>query len=105
MIILEYQKKDFTIKELPFYSMEVKLPKTTLLIVGNDFGFFMCGALDVDVYNAPHLIDRGVICGNVVGVKTIDDLLNAPLKKITKAANDKGVFPGMLVKDALLVIS
>lgn len=96
---------NFNIKGLSFYSFEVYLPKTTLLIVGNDKGYFMCGALDVDIFNKPHLIERGVICGRAVGVKTIDELLNAPLDKITKKAKDLGVFEGMLVKDALLLIS
>ena len=98
-------KADFELKNARFYKVEVFLPKTTLLIVGNDKCFFMCGALDVDIYNAPHLIERRVIAGRAVGVKTIDDLLNAPLERITFAAREEGVFEGMLVKDALLLFS
>lgn len=103
---MEYVKGNFTIKGLEFYSMEIYLPKTTLLIVGNDYGYFMCGALDVLLFDSkPHLKDRHVICGRALGVKSIDELLNAKLDIISEEAKNKGVFEGMLVKDALLLIS
>lgn len=102
---MEYKFDNFEIKGLQFYSMECYLPKTTLLIVGNDNGYFMCGALDVDVFSKPHLIQREVICGRALGVKSIEELINAPLEKITPKAKELGIFEGMLIKDALLLIS
>ncbi len=103
---MDYKIQDIQIKGLPFYSMEVYLPKTTLLIVGNDNGYFMCGALDVKLFDAKeHLKARKVICGRALGVKTIDELLNQGLESITDEARNKGIFEGMLVKDALLLIS
>lgn len=103
---MNYQIQDIEIKGITFYSMEVYLPKTTLLIVGNDNGYFMCGALDVDLFDSKeHLRARKVVCGRALGVKTIDELLNAKLDKITKEAEAKGIFKGMLVKDALLLIA
>ncbi|ERJ13365.1 YunC family protein [Haloplasma contractile] len=92
-----------TIEDKEFYTYQVKLPKTNLLVISNDVGYFMCGALDVAVFDSkPHLQARKVICGRALGVKTIDDLLNAPLKEVTKAAEQKGITEGMIVRDALL---
>src|SRR5699024_12118455 len=65
--------------------MRVELPKTNLLMIANEVGYIMCAALDVDVLNEK-LADREVIAGRAEGVRTIDDLLHAPLQKITHAA-------------------
>lgn len=88
-----------------FYAYRVELPKTTLLVVGNEIGYFMCAALNVEVFDSkPHLIARKVVCGNASGVKTIDELINAPLTRVTLAAKELGIFEGMIVKDALLLL-
>ncbi|NLG81680.1 MAG: DUF1805 domain-containing protein [Bacilli bacterium] len=85
-----------------FYTYTIKLPKTTLLIIANDVGFISCRAIDVDVFDSlPHLKERGVVCGCASGVKTIEELLNAPLVKVTDAAKERGIYVGMLVRDAL----
>lgn len=98
--------EDFKIKEYSFYKIEVALPKTNLLIVGNKRGYFMCGALDVGVFDSkPHLQERKVVCGRALGVKTIDELIDAPLKEVSKECEQLGIFPGMKVSDALLLIS
>ncbi|WP_166241911.1 YunC family protein [Paenibacillus turpanensis] len=82
-------------------AIEVKLPKTTLLAVTTDKGYIMCGALDVGLLNEK-LADRGVIAGRAVGVRTIDQLLEAPLESVTVAAEKLGVTAGMKGSDALL---
>lgn len=85
-----------------FYAYTVKLPKTTLLVVANDVGYFACRAIDVAVFDSlPHLKERGVVCGHVQGVKTIEELLHAPLTTVTEAAQKRGIKKGMLVIDAL----
>lgn len=84
-----------------FIATSVKLPKTTLLTVSNDKGYIMCGALDVSLLNS-RLKDRKIIAGRAVGVKTIDELLNAPLESITWEAENLGIHVGMIGKDALL---
>ena len=96
---------EIIIKDKAFYTITLKLPKTTFLIVGNDIGFFMCGALDVAVYDTPKLKERKVICGKTLGVKTIDDLLNAKLVEVSNECLCYHISEGMLVKDALLLIS
>lgn len=83
-----------------FTAVRVELPKTNLLMVSNDVGYIMCGALDVDLLNEV-LADRKVIAGRAVGVRTIDQLLEAPLQKITNASKTYGWETGMIGKEAL----
>src|SRR5699024_6619459 len=95
---LEVDGKQFT-------AVRVALPKTNLLTISNDVGYIMCAALDVDVLNEM-LADRHVIAGRAVGVRSIDDLLHAPLEMITNAASEAyGWEVGMTGKDALLKLT
>lgn len=87
-----------------FTAITVELPKTNLLMISNDVGYIMCGALDVDVLNEK-LADRHVIAARAVGVRTIDDLLHAPLEKVTNASKSFGWKVGMIGKEALGRIS
>lgn len=87
----------------PFTAISVQLPKTTLLAVANDKGYIMCGALDVALLNEK-LRNRGIIAGRAVGVRTIDQLLEAPLESVTFAAEQLGISRGMKGKDALLLM-
>ncbi len=82
-------------------AVEVKLPRTTLLAVAAENGYIMCGALDVALLNEK-LADREIVAGRAVGVRTIEQLLEAPLESITLAASRRGVEVGMKGRDALL---
>lgn len=84
-----------------FLSISVELPKTNLLVVTNDKGYIMCGALDVGLLNEK-LKDRKVIAGRAVGVKTIEQLLNAPLESVTYEAEELGIHKGTIGREALL---
>jgi len=84
-----------------FIAINVELPKTNLLVVKNDKGYIMCGALDVALLNE-RLKDRKIIAGRAVGVKTIQQLLDAPLESVTVEAEKYGIHKGMIGKDALL---
>lgn len=84
-----------------FLAVTVLLPKTTLLTVSSDKGYIMCGALDVNLLNAK-LKDRKIIAGRAVGVRTVEQLLNAPLESVTLEAEELGITKGMIGKDALL---
>ena len=96
--------KPLWIENYPFTAISVALPKTNLLVITNEIGYVMCGALDVDLLN-DKLKDRGVIAGRAVGVKTMDDLLNGQLNKVTLEANKKfGWKEGMSIKEALVAI-
>lgn len=92
------------IGDVTFQAVHVKLPKTDLLAVTNDLGYIMCGALDVNLLNE-RLGDRNIVAGRAVGVRSIEDLLHAPLQKITEASKKFGWKEGMKGRDALLLIS
>lgn len=78
----------------------VELPKTHLTMITTERGYVMCGALDVQLLNE-RLAERGIIAGRALGVKTIDQLLHAPLADVTLAAEELGIRPGMIARDAL----
>ncbi|MFS0837202.1 YunC family protein [Paenibacillus sp. 1P03SA] len=82
-------------------AIEVKLPKTTLLVVTTDKGYIMCGALDVALLNE-RLSDRQIIAARATGVKTIGELLEAPLESVTHTAEEMGIYAGMTGRDAIL---
>ncbi|UOY90989.1 DUF1805 domain-containing protein [Ectobacillus sp. JY-23] len=84
-----------------FIAVSVQLPKTNLLAVMSDKGYIMCGALDIGLLNEK-LKDRGIIAGRAVGVRTIEQLLNAPLESVTHEAERLGITAGIIGKDALL---
>ncbi|MCU6796509.1 MULTISPECIES: YunC family protein [Paenibacillus] len=81
-------------------AIEVKLPKTTLIVVTTDRGYIMCGALDVGLLNE-RLKDRHILAARATGVKTIEELLEAPLESVTYEAERLGIVPGMKGKDAI----
>lgn len=89
------------IDEHTFIASTVRLPKTTLLTVSNEIGYIMCGALDVRLLNEK-LQDRGIVAGRAVGVRTIQELIDAPLESITIAAKKLGIQAGMTGREALL---
>jgi uncharacterized protein YunC (DUF1805 family) len=80
--------------------VEVLLPKTTLLAITTDKGYIMCGALDVGLLN-DRLKDRRIIAGRAVGVRTLEDLLDAPLESVTIEAEQMGITVGMKGRDAV----
>lgn len=86
-----------------FLSISVELPKTNLLIITNEIGYIMCGALDVGLLNEK-LKNRKVIAGRAVGVKTIEELLEAPLESVTYEAENLGITKGTIGRDALLAM-
>lgn len=84
-----------------FTAITIALPKTNFMAVTNEKGYIMCGALDVGLLNEK-LKDRGIIAGRAVGVRTIEQLLEAPLESVTYEAEKHGIVAGMAGKDALL---
>ena len=80
--------------------VEVLLPKTTLLAIATSLGYIMCGALDVQLLNEK-LADRKIVAGRAVGVRTLEQLLEAPLESVTLEAERMGIHPGMPGVEAL----
>ncbi|MGZ4032883.1 MAG: YunC family protein [Tumebacillaceae bacterium] len=80
--------------------ISVTLPKTNLVMVTTELGYIMCGALDVGLLNAK-LADRGIVAARAVGVKTLDELLAAPMESVTVKAAELGITPGTIGRDAI----
>lgn len=81
-------------------AITVRLPKTTLLAVTTDKGYIMCGALDISLLNEK-LADREIVAGRAVGVRSIQELLDAPLESVTTAAQQRGIVAGMTGNEAV----
>ena len=92
-----------TIDNTVCMAISVELPKTHLLAISTDIGYIMCGALDVHLLNT-RLAERRIIAARAVGVRTIDQLLEAPLESVTSAAESMGIHTGMSGADALRVM-
>ncbi|MET3683679.1 uncharacterized protein YunC (DUF1805 family) [Alkalibacillus flavidus] len=93
------------IDDQPFTYTHVELPKTNLLIISNDIGYIMCGALDVDLLS-DQLSDRQIVAARAVGVRNRDALIHAPLQKVTTYAKEQyGWYEGMIGRHALLSLS
>ncbi len=90
-----------TVGDYTLIGVEVKLPKTTLLSISTSRGYIMCGALDVGLLNEK-LSDRHIIAARAVGVRTLAQLLAAPLESVTLEAESLGIVPGMIGAEALL---
>jgi uncharacterized protein YunC (DUF1805 family) len=83
--------------------VEVLLPKTTLLAVTTDNGYIMCGALDIGLLNEK-LADRRIIAGRAVGVRTLEQLMDAPLESVTHEAAAIGMLPGITGREAIRLL-
>lgn len=92
-----------TIDDSTVLGIEVKLPKTNLVMIATSRGYIMCGALDVELLNT-RLKERGIIAARATGVRTWDDLLQTPLSDVTLEAEKLGIHSGMKGKDALLLM-
>ena len=89
-----------------FLSYEVELPKTTLFVVANEVGYIMCAALDIDFFNnSEKLRARKIIAGRAEGVRSIEQLLEDPLAKVTIACDELLIKPGTIGKDALVLMA
>lgn len=89
---------------VPAIAVTVELPKTRLIVVTTERGYIMCGALDVELLNT-RLAQRGIIAGRALGVRTVDDLLNAPLTDVTDGARALGIESGMTGREAIKLMA
>ena len=87
-----------------FTAVTIALPNTNFMAITNEKGYIMWGALDVALLNE-RLKERGIIAGRAVGVKTLDQLLEAPLESVTYEAEKLGIVVGTKGKDALLMMT
>lgn len=102
MIVKEGIMKD---NDISLNTLEVNLKNTTLLLLEGYGAFAMCGALDVNVYNTPRMIERNVICFKAMGVKTLEELYEAKIYDLSNSAKAIGINEGMKVSEAFKVLA
>lgn len=80
-----------------FMGLKVDLPESPpLLLIVGEKGFVMCGFLNVEAAEK-----LAVPAAMVSGVKTFEDVLNAPVKATTTKASSLGIKTGMKASEAL----
>lgn len=82
-----------------FESVHVPTERTNILFVKAAGGFVGCGYFDIAVANRV-----GDAVAIVTGVKTIDDLLAAPIVRLSDRAREAGITEGMSGRDTLLLL-
>lgn len=78
----------------------VELPKARVLSISTQKGFIMCGILNVPILDQLHP-ERKVVAAVVIGVREIEDLLDAKIVGATQEARKLGIKEGMTGKEAL----
>ena len=78
----------------------IRLRNANLVMMVARKGFVGCGYLNMET--AERLGDALAL---VTGVKTLDDVLNAEIKKVSSKAKEFGVTEGMTGKQALELLS
>lgn len=87
-----------------FTGIHLELPGENVFIIMNEIGYIMSTTFEIYV-TYQKTSHHTMVAGFTKEVKTVDDLLYAPLEKITDAAKRRGWFVGMRGKDALINIA
>jgi len=74
-------------------------PGTNLVLIKGSKGFFMCGYLNMETAEK-----FNNIAAIVSGIKSIDDMLNSKIAKVSSKAREAGISEGMPVKEAIKLI-
>ena len=90
---------EIKIDGITFETLHVPTAKTNVLLVKAAGGFVGCGYFDVAV--ADRVGDAVAI---VTGVKTIDEVLAAPVVRLSDRAREAGVTEGMTGREAALLL-
>lgn len=90
------ETRDIELKAGSAVGISIPMPNSNLVLAVGVRGFVMCGYLDLAT--AEKLKDAAAV---VTGVKTVDELLDGKVKKVTPAAARRGVRVGMTGRQAL----
>ncbi|MDR2191601.1 MAG: DUF1805 domain-containing protein [Endomicrobium sp.] len=91
------QIKQITVNGKNYQAFEGEIaPQTNLVFIKGEKGFIMCGYLNLEA--AEKFKNAAAVA---VGVKSVSDMLNATVVKLTSYAQSLGVTAGMPVKEAL----
>jgi Uncharacterized conserved protein len=79
-----------------YETLKVDMDPAPLILVRGKKGFLMCGYLNMEAADK-----LGAVAVSTSGVKTVDDILNKPVTKISMKARELGVKEGMAGRQAL----
>ena len=93
--------KNITINKTVFETVEIELSdRGKLLMIIGKKGYVMCGYLNINTAQK-----LGDIACMVIGVKTIEDVINSNIVALTAEAQKLGITMGMSVKEVLQKLS
>lgn len=93
------EKETILIEGREFDAFSIKTDNTSILLIKALHGILGCGYFSIEA--ADKFSDSFAI---VRGVKDFEDMLEASVAKVSKAASKKGVREGMKGKEALLLM-
>jgi uncharacterized protein YunC (DUF1805 family) len=73
--------------------VSTNVPKAKLMVIKAERGFIMCGALDIKALDRIHP-ERHIIAANLIGVKSISDMLKGKINEATLEAQKIGIEAG-----------
>lgn len=77
--------------------IEIDLPNSPpLILLAGEKAFVMCGFLNIEVAEK-----LGVPCARVVGVRTVEDLLNKEVQQSTTKAREMGIIENVKVSSII----
>lgn len=85
-----------------FVSVYITVSETDIKQAVPDFNLDDLKRFNIYILQKSAHSDRKIIAARAVGVKSIDQLLNAPLESVTYEAEKLGINKGIIGKDALL---
>ena len=88
--------KTVNIKGRDVLGVEIKFPKANLVVLSAEKGYIMCGYLNIE---ASEKFNEAACV--VTGVKTIEELLEGKIVKLTSLAKKFGIKEMMTAKEAL----
>lgn len=94
------REHELTINNKPARGVEIRMPNANLVMIIGSRGYLFCGYLNLET--AEKLGDAAAV---ITGVKTIEDMLEAKVVKLTRAARTAGVTEGMTGREALAFLT
>lgn len=91
--------KDINIDNFIFKGYQIPTQNTSVLMIHGHNGFLACGYINLEIANK-----RNDVCALVTGVKSLEDMLEAKVFKLSNAALQAGIKEGMTGKEALLLM-
>ena len=89
--------KQLDVRGKSVLGVEIQLPNSPpLVLLIGEKGFVMCGYLNIEAAER-----AGAMAARVVGVRSVEDVLDKEIVEVTSKARENGLAPGRRVRDVL----